>query len=61
MTATKAPQVAKKTKGRPRKHKETVKTLTWRPTSQALRDAVVSLGASRWIDKMAREATGIKE
>lgn len=61
MTAPKDKNDGENSRGRPRKHKETVKTITWRPTSQALRDAVVSLGASRWIDKMAREATGIKE
>lgn len=61
MTTQQDKNDGKNSRGRPRKHKETVKTMTWRPTSQALRDAVVSLGASRWIDKMAREATGIKE
>ena len=61
MTTQQDKKDGKNSRGRPRKHKETVKTMTWRPTSQALRDAVVSLGASRWIDKMAREATGIKE
>lgn len=61
MTTPQEKSGGKNSRGRPRKHQETVKTMTWRPTSQSLRDAVVSLGASRWIDKMAREATGIKE